>query len=71
MNHVAEDSPALQTVGPAWRAAEDYGLDMSLVADSLRKTAWERIQEHQSALDLALMLRKAYIEQHGGSSRDS
>jgi len=40
--------------GPAWRAACDYGFDMSLVESSLSMTLEERIEEHQRALDLLL-----------------
>ena len=64
---VAEDPPLLPAKGPAWRAAEAYGRDMSQVEAALRKPVWERIQDHRSALNLGLMLRKAYLEQHGGS----
>lgn len=65
--------PALEVVfptpaGPAWRAAEEYGLDMSLVVDSLRRPVSERIRLHQGALDTLLMLRKAYEDQYGGAS---
>ena len=42
--------------GPAWRAACDYGFDMSLVEDSLTKTPEQRLEEHQRALDMALMI---------------
>jgi hypothetical protein len=45
--------------GPAWRAACDYGFDMSLVEDSLRMTLEERIEEHQRALDLLLEIEAA------------
>src|SRR6185503_10532300 len=37
--------------GPAWRAACDYGLDMSLVEEALRKTPEQRLEEHQHALE--------------------
>ena len=40
--------------GPAWRAACDYGLDMSLVEDALRMTPEQRLEEHQHALNLLL-----------------
>jgi hypothetical protein len=40
--------------GPAWRAACDYGFDMSLVEDALRRTPEERIEEHQRALNFLL-----------------
>jgi len=37
--------------GPAWRAACDYGFDMSLVEDALSKTPEERLAELQQALN--------------------
>ena len=45
--------------GPAWREACDYGFDMSLVEDALRKTPEERLEEHQWALDLVLEIMDA------------
>lgn len=42
--------------GPAWRVACEYGFDMSLVEDALRKTPEERLEEHQRALDMLLEL---------------
>jgi hypothetical protein len=47
--------------GPAWRAACEYGFDMSLVEDALRMTPEQRILEHQRALDLALELEAARV----------
>ena len=45
--------------GPAWRAACDYGFDMSLVEDALRMTPEQRIAEHQRALNLLLEIEAA------------
>jgi len=42
--------------GPAWRAACEYGFDMSLVEDALNKTPEERLQEHQRSLNMLLEL---------------
>jgi hypothetical protein len=42
--------------GPAWRAACEYGFDMSLVEDALSKTPEQRLEEHQRALDAILAL---------------
>ena len=42
--------------GPAWRAACEYGFDMSLVEDALTMNPEERLAEHQRALDMALMI---------------
>ena len=47
--------------GPAWRAACEYGFDMSLVEDALRMTPEQRIAEHQRALDLVLELEAARV----------
>jgi len=42
--------------GPEWRAACEYGFDMSLVEDALTQTPEQRLEEHQRALDMALMI---------------
>jgi hypothetical protein len=71
MDRVAEEPTPQPVKGPAWLAAEEYGLDMTLVEDALRKPVWRRIQEHRSALSLARMLRAAYVKQYGGPGKDS
>ena len=48
-----------QDAGPAWRAACDYGFDMSLVEEALSKSPEERLEAHQRALDLILELKGA------------
>jgi hypothetical protein len=45
--------------GPAWRAAMEYGFDMSLVEDALRMTPEQRLEQHQRALDLVLAVKEA------------
>ena len=45
--------------GPAWRAAADYGFDMSLVEGALRMTPEQRIEEHQRALNLVLEIESS------------
>ena len=45
--------------GPAWRAAVEYGFDMSLVEDALRMTPEQRLEQHQRALDLVLEVKEA------------
>jgi hypothetical protein len=50
-----------QDAGPAWRAACDYGFDMSLVEDSLRLTPEQRLERHQRALDTILDLMQGRI----------
>lgn len=66
--HATEITPLepgeLHLGGPAWRAAEAAGHDMSLIVEALRKPAWERMQMNDAALTLGLMLRKAQQEQH-------
>ncbi|HCO94348.1 MAG TPA: hypothetical protein DIU00_10415 [Phycisphaerales bacterium] len=41
------------------RAATDYGIDVSMLADNLRRSVTERIKRHQIALNTAEKLRKA------------
>ncbi len=46
-------------VGPAWREACAAGMDMSLVELNLAKSPWQRMCDHDGALELAMMLREA------------
>jgi hypothetical protein len=52
-------------VGPAWRAAEAYGCDMSLIESNLRRTPAERIRDHSRALATATALREAMEHRRG------
>ena len=45
--------------GPEWRAACDYGFNMSLVESSLRMSLEDRLRQHQYALNLILQLDAA------------
>ncbi len=45
--------------GPAWRAAYEAGVDMSLVEGALRMTPEERLAEHQQVLDFLLEVQEA------------
>jgi hypothetical protein len=47
------------TIGKAWKRAEQYGFDMSLIEANLRRTPWERIRQHDRALATALALKQA------------
>jgi hypothetical protein len=47
--------------GPAWRAACEYGFDMSLVEDALRLTPEQRLEKHQLALNTLLDLMEGKI----------
>ena len=42
--------------GPAWRAAAAYGYDMSLLEEMLALSPEQRLERHQRALDMILML---------------
>jgi hypothetical protein len=48
---------------PRWpkeiQAAIDYGIDVSMIIQNLRRTPAERIRRHQIALNTAEKLRKA------------
>jgi hypothetical protein len=45
--------------GPAWRAAHEYGLDMTLLEASLKMTPEERLAEHQQVIDFLLEVQEA------------
>ncbi len=51
----------------AWRKAQEEGIDMSLLEDSLLKTPEERIRANNRALATAQALREAMEKQHGRS----
>ena len=60
-----EDTKSLE--GPAWKEAEAYGFDMSIVEANLRRTPLERIRIHNRALRTARRLRSAVEQSHGRS----
>jgi hypothetical protein len=45
--------------GPAWRAAVEAGLDMSLVEHALSLTPEQRLAEHQQVIDFLLTVQQA------------
>lgn len=51
-----------RTDGPAWKAAEAEGHDMTLVASLLRLPVAERLKVHQASLAAVNMLRGAKFE---------
>ena len=51
----------------AWKAAEAYGCDMSLIEDNLKKTPQERLRAHNRALNLLLTIREAAEKRYGRS----
>ena len=51
--------PKLAPPGPAWKAAEEYGFDMSLVEINLEMTPEERIIAHDRVRQMADELREA------------
>ena len=48
---------------PAWRAACEYGFDMSLVEEALTQSPEERLEAHQRMLDMIHELKEA-VEPH-------
>ena len=45
--------------GPAWRAAAEYGFDMSLIEENLKRSPWERLLANDSALALVRAIQNA------------
>ena len=42
--------------GPAWRAAQEAGVDMALIEDALRMPPAQRLRAHQRALNLVMAI---------------
>ena len=55
----ANEEMILKEVSPAYRVANDNGIDLSLLKDSLAKTPWERMQANDDALNFAESMRTA------------
>lgn len=51
----------LPDAGPAWRAAAEFGFDVSLVEDALRQTSEQRLDEPQQLLNVFLEVPAACI----------
>lgn len=45
--------------GPAWRAAYEAGVDMSLIEDNLKRSPWERLLANDRALGLIRALQNS------------
>lgn len=45
--------------GPAWRAAHEAGIDMSLIEDALKMTPEQRLAEHQQVINFLLEVEEA------------
>ena len=54
-----------QKIGPAWKAAEAYGFDMSLVEANLQRTVAQRIEDFERARAMALELWEAMRKKLG------
>jgi hypothetical protein len=57
---------ALHDASPAYRSA-DSEIDLSLLADSLEKTPWERMQANDDALNFADSLQMAMKRRYAKS----
>ncbi len=45
--------------GPAWRAALEAGIDMSLIEETLKLTPEQRLAEHQQVINFLLEVQEA------------
>jgi hypothetical protein len=45
--------------GPAWRAAVEYGFDMSLIEESLKLTPEQRLAEHQQVINFLIEVQES------------
>jgi hypothetical protein len=63
-NVLREASPGY---APAGKEADDRGIDLSLLNESLRLTPWERMLANDDAFNLAESLRAAMKRRHAES----
>lgn len=56
---MAKARKARKPAGSAWQRAEEFGVDMTLLENSLRMTPAERVEAHERALALAEEVRRA------------
>jgi hypothetical protein len=54
----------LREVSAPYSTPTDNEIDLSLLKDSLAKTAWERMQANDDALNFAESLRSAMKQRH-------
>lgn len=45
--------------GPAWRAAAEAGIDMSLIESALKLTPEQRLAEHQQVINFLLEVQES------------
>lgn len=48
-----------QNAGPAWRAAAEAGIDMTLIEHALKLTPEQRLAEHQQVLNFLLDVQES------------
>ncbi|HEY6642447.1 MAG TPA: hypothetical protein VIZ63_09940 [Povalibacter sp.] len=51
-------------------AAREFGIDLSLIEESLRLTPEQRAIQHQQALELAMQMRAAYQSRQARAEND-
>lgn len=54
--------------GPAWRAAVEMGMDMSLIEQNLEISPWERLLQNDRALALARVMERSRLNTDGGTN---
>ena len=57
-NKIVKGKNAARQTDPV-QAAIDYGIDVSMIVDNLRRSVTDRIKRHQIALDTVEKLQKA------------
>lgn len=59
-----DDASEQPQIGPAWKAAADFGIDMSLLEANLRRTVPERLRVLGRAVNAAASLARGVKEKH-------
>ena len=69
MTKHADESGVNAQEGPAWKAAREFGFDMSLVEVALGNTPEQRLDEHQRFLDLILEIQSMLPQENANGAK--
>ena len=69
MDHEVGTTREMKDTEPsAIKQAEEYGVDISLLIENLRRSPTERLRRHQAMLEFVAELRRAGQKKRGGGT---
>jgi len=67
LQKTANEPMVLKEASPTYAVANEDGIDLSLLRDSLAKTPWERMQANDDALNFGESLQTAMAKRNAKS----